>query len=77
MSVAYVYEKTHDTNKVPDTSVMRASSLATRTVCGNIVPLRKKQLQFAKEWSQRGEPALAILAFEKSLKAFELENEVT
>eukprot|EP00752_Nemacystus_decipiens_P005087 g4616.t1 len=35
------------------------------------------QLQFAKEWSERGEPALAILAFEKSIKAFEMENEIS
>ncbi|CAM9467775.1 unnamed protein product [Ectocarpus fasciculatus] len=35
------------------------------------------QLQFSKEWSQKGEPALAVLAFEKALDAFGRQNEIS
>ncbi|CAM9357249.1 unnamed protein product, partial [Ectocarpus sp. 12 AP-2014] len=35
------------------------------------------QLQFSKEWSQKGEPALAVLAFEKALEAFGRQKEIS
>ncbi|CBJ48511.1 hypothetical protein Esi_0025_0033 [Ectocarpus siliculosus] len=35
------------------------------------------QLQLSKEWSQKGEPALAVLAFEKALEAFGRQKEIS
>ncbi|CAM9269484.1 unnamed protein product [Ectocarpus sp. 4 AP-2014] len=35
------------------------------------------QLRFSKEWSQKGEPALAVLAFEKALEAFGRQKEIS
>ncbi|CAM9550058.1 unnamed protein product, partial [Hapterophycus canaliculatus] len=34
-------------------------------------------MQFAQEWCRKGEPALAALAFERGLKAFESETEIS
>ena len=51
--------------------------MSLKSLCHWCCTTSANQLQLAKEWSERGEPALAILAFEKSIKAFELENEVT
>lgn len=31
------------------------------------------QIQFAREWAQRGEPTLAVLAFQRAEVAFEKE----
>lgn len=36
----------------------------------------QNKLQFAKEWGQKGEPALAVLAFEKAAQALQREKEV-
>lgn len=38
--------------------------------------ISRAQFQFSKEWSQKGEPALAVLAFEKALEAFGRQKEV-
>ncbi|CAM9719035.1 unnamed protein product, partial [Scytosiphon promiscuus] len=35
------------------------------------------QVQLAQEWCRKGEPTLAVIAFEKALKAFELDSEIS